>query len=303
MKKREFTLIELLVVIAIIAILAAMLLPALQSARDRAHGTRCLSNLKQCGTTSQMYLGDQRNFWPCGNRNANITKTENGKQVQTNIYTYALYRGKYIAFEVAADVDPGQWHCTSVPFKTNNPSDKYYPQVYATQYAHNVAATQGARYATAAGWAYNTAMPGWNQGWPLPVMPQINGGHAYIQPVNARDLGRAYYQCVMRESLPELDYICSGSRRLSVRELCSLIGIYLGKKTRFVSVPMAVGVAGTWCVRAVTCGRVDYVEKALRLGEDRSFSHEKATRDFGFEPELFETGLRREVEEYLHEKR
>ena len=137
----------------------------------------------------------------------------------------------------------------------------------------------------------------------FPVMPQINGGRAYIQPVNARDLGRAYYQCVMKESLPEPDYICSGSRRLTVRELCTLIGIYLGKKTRFVSVPMAVGVLGARSVRALTSGRIDYVEKVLRLGEDRSFSHEKATRDFGFEPELFETGLRREVEEYLHGKR
>ncbi len=137
----------------------------------------------------------------------------------------------------------------------------------------------------------------------FPVMPQIDGGRAFIQPVNARDLGRAYYQCIMKDSLPEPDYICSGSRRLTVRELCSLIGIYLGKKTRFVSVPMAAGVLGARGVRALTGGRVDYVEKVLRLGEDRSFSHEKATRDFGFEPELFETGLRREVEEYLHEKR
>jgi hypothetical protein len=42
------------------------------------------------------------------------------------------------------------------------------------------------------------------------------------------------------------------------------------------------------------------VEKALRLSEDRVFSHEKATRDFGFEPEPFDVGLKREVEEYLH---
>ncbi len=134
----------------------------------------------------------------------------------------------------------------------------------------------------------------------FPVMPQIGRGDALIQPVNARDLGQAYYKAAMHERLPELCYICSGARPVSVRELCSLIGLYLGKKTRFVGVPMGVGVLGAKAVRALSRGKVDYVEKVLRLGEDRSFSHEPATRDFGYEPELFETGLRREVEEYLN---
>ena len=64
MNKKSFTLIELLVVIAIIAILAAMLLPALSKAREKARTIACLNTLKQCGLSCMLYEDEQDSYLP-----------------------------------------------------------------------------------------------------------------------------------------------------------------------------------------------------------------------------------------------
>ena len=78
MRRHPFTLIELLVVVAIIAILAALLLPALRSAREQAKRVSCASNLKQVGVALFLYADTWEDRLPPANKNTDGRKLDDG---------------------------------------------------------------------------------------------------------------------------------------------------------------------------------------------------------------------------------
>ena len=106
-RQKKFTLIELLVVIAIIAILAAMLLPALSAARERARQSNCAGKLKQYGLAIHMYSGDHKDFIAFSQgdkiKNESCTRLAAGDESMM-----ILLKGEYFPGHGIWDVDAGE---------------------------------------------------------------------------------------------------------------------------------------------------------------------------------------------------
>jgi len=96
--KKHFTLIELLVVIAIIAILAGMLLPALQQARERARSIKCVNNTKTMGSAFMFYVDEFKGIVPPTVMNGGYSWTRARKQTELIAHYVSLQNDLDVAF-------------------------------------------------------------------------------------------------------------------------------------------------------------------------------------------------------------
>ena len=123
-----FTLIELLIVITIIAILAGMLLPALNSARESARRTKCVGVLKQLGIAVHAYAMDFKDFVPCGNRSDTeqyvVFNTASQATDRRITFLYLLPGYKYLPFR--SKTNPLSWLVGTHDDQIKECRDKYF---------------------------------------------------------------------------------------------------------------------------------------------------------------------------------
>ena len=134
-----FSLIELLIVISIIAILAGMLLPALNAAREKARSISCTSNLKQLLLSQQFYIGDYKDFLPMayGDMRVNPTYTPWWFQLlrysNSSLQPYMFYEKKNLALLICPSASENMLYfgktsagnCNNWKFQTTYAYNRY----------------------------------------------------------------------------------------------------------------------------------------------------------------------------------
>lgn len=242
MKKNAsgFTLIELLVVIAIIAILAAMLLPALSAARERARSASCITKLKTIGLGLNLYSSANKEFLPITTFRAcscNRFAFSYGNSYSSNTPPGQLLTGQYVGLENANMSDEQVFRCPSdsavfnMPGRiVNNPSGKMlisyyyvvidmYPCCRQAKPSWNLINRMQISRDDPDATVYCDAFYGSDNITPLPIHPnQINtlrlGGHVASIPVKTSDITSKGADVVIRDLLDRKKWTANGNEVL-----------------------------------------------------------------------------------------
>lgn len=146
-RRRGFTLIELLVVIAIIAILAALLLPALAATKEKAWRTVCMSNLRQIGLGANLYATENDDFLPlCGWKNAPLDPNPPSPSTGNPWQTYEVIRYQNVGSTVSSGtITEGPYALGLLFFhkQVQNPKVFYCPSIKTGNYAYDTYAEDG----------------------------------------------------------------------------------------------------------------------------------------------------------------
>lgn len=129
--------------------------------------------------------------------------------------------------------------------------------------------------------------------------PLFGDGSNLMQPVHARDLGNAYYEVLTHpDSTMNKEYDLSGKAPITYLNILLTICRYLDRSVKIIKIPISLSIFLAKIYNALFKSAIITVEQVMRMREDKAFSHEAASRDFGYDPVSFEEGILEEVEEY-----